>query len=129
MNPNQVRNAGLSGLFLILFFVAGCSPNWNPPAIGPDRAARVVTAGDIQGSGATNAWEVLERTGIYMPSGASPLIPEAQSRREHASAPKVMVDGVPMLELRLLRDIPANVISSVRILSSVVVIQTRVPGQ
>jgi hypothetical protein len=86
--------------------------------------ARINSIGDIQHSGATNAWEVLERTGVYMPSAASPLAPEAQARCEHASAPRVAVDGVPMLELRLLRDIPVNVISSMRIVSNVIVIRT-----
>jgi hypothetical protein len=124
MNPNHVGLAGRVGSAALLLLVSACGSNWNPPAIGPDRGARVISVGEIQHSGATNAWEVLERTGFYMPSGASPLVPEAQSRREHASAPRVMVDGVPMLELRLLRDIPVNVISSVRVISSVVVIRT-----
>lgn len=124
MNLHRVRTAGRVGSTVFLLILAGCGTSWNPPALGPDRGARVITAGEIRHLGATNAWEVLERTGVYIPSGASPLVPEAQSRREYAGAPKVMVDGVPMLELRLLRDIPANVISSVRIISSVVVIRT-----
>jgi hypothetical protein len=124
MNPDQVRLAARIGAAALVLVIAGCGSNWNPPAIGPDRGARVISVGEIQTSGATNAWEVLERTGFYMPSSASSLVPEAQSRREHASAPRVMVDGVPMLELRLLRDIPANVIASVRVVSSVVVIRT-----
>jgi hypothetical protein len=124
MNPTLVRHLGRLSSAALLVLATGCGSNWNPPALGPDRGARVITVGEIEHSGATNAWEVLERTGIYMPSAATSLVPEAQSRREHASAPRVMVDGVPMLELRLLRDIPANVISSVRIISSVVVIRT-----
>ncbi|MBA2669698.1 MAG: hypothetical protein H0U67_04945 [Gemmatimonadetes bacterium] len=124
MNPSHVRLAGRVCSAVLLFLVAGCGANWNPPAIGNDPGARIISIGDIQHSGATNAWEVLERTGVYMPSAASPLVPEAQSRREHASAPRVVVDGVPMLELRLLRDIPVNVISSMRIVSNVIVIRT-----
>jgi len=125
MNLHPVSTAGRVGsVVLLVLLLAACGTGWNPPAIGPDRGARVITAGEIRDLGATNAWEVLERTGIHMPAATSPLVPEAQSRREYASAPKVMVDGVPMLELRLLRDIPASVISSVRIVSSVVVIRT-----
>ncbi len=124
MNPTRVRFAGRVGSAVLLLGLAGCGSNWNPPAIGPDRGARVISVGEIQMSGATNAWEVLERTGFYMPTTASSLVPESQSRRENASAPRVMVDGVPMLELRLLRDIPANLIASVRVVSSVVVIRT-----
>jgi hypothetical protein len=124
MNLSHVRLAGRLCTAVLLVLAAGCSSNWNPPAIGNDRGARIISIGDIQHSGATNAWEVLERTGVYMPTAASPLVPEAQSRREHASAPRVVVDGVPMLELRLLRDIPVNVISSMRIVSNVIVIRT-----
>jgi hypothetical protein len=109
---------------LLLLLPAACGTGWNPPAIGPDRGARVLTAGEIRHLGAANAWEVLEQTGIHMPVAPSSLVPQAQARREYASAPRVMVDGVPMVELRLLRDIPASVISSVRIFSSVVVIRT-----
>jgi hypothetical protein len=124
MNPFLVKRAGRACSAVLVFLIAACGTNWNPPAVGRDPGARIISIGDIQHSGATNAWEVLERTGIYMPSAASPLVPEAQSRREHASAPRVVVDGVPMLELRLLRDIPVNVISSMRIVSNVIVIRT-----
>jgi hypothetical protein len=124
MNLHRVRLVGRSCSAFLLLLAAGCGSNWNPPALGADQSARVISIGEMRQSGATNAWEVLERTGIHMPSAVSPLIPESQSRRENGTAPRVLVDGVPMLEVRLLRDIPVNVISSMRIISNVIVIRT-----
>jgi len=124
MNLHRVRLVGRYCSVVGLLLVAGCGSNWNPPALGADQSSRTISIGEMRQSGATNAWEVLERTGIHMPTSVSSLIPASQSRRENASAPRVLVDGVPMLEVRLLRDIPVNVISSMRIISDVIVIRT-----
>src|SRR5690606_10285992 len=95
----------------------GCGATSLPLAVGTGQSRRVITAAEIQRSGATNAWEVLERNGTPLAIDEEAMPEPARSRLEFARLPRVVVDGIQMLEIRLLRDIPANVISRIRILS------------
>lgn len=95
----------------------GCGGASLPLAVGTGQSSRIITAAEIQRSGATNAWEVLERNGTALAIADEAMPEPARSRLEFARLPRVVVDGIQMLEIRLLRDIPANVISRIRILS------------
>jgi hypothetical protein len=97
---------------LIAPLLGGCAGSFGQT--GPP--ARVITADDIERLGAHDAWEALERSG-------APLLAEPIGRSRPAThyiteIPRVIVDGVQMLEIRLLRDIPASLISRIWIESA-----------
>lgn len=99
------------------FLLMGCSVGVLPLGLGSGPPKQVITAAEIQDSGATNAWEVLERNGASLQL-ADERMPERERKRlELTDLPRVVVDGIQMLEVRLLRDIPAHLISRIRILS------------
>lgn len=77
---------------------------------------RTITAAEIRQSGASDAWEILEQNGTEIRIPAQPRDRSAASYI--AAIPRVIVDGVQMIELRLLRDIPAGIISRIRIVPS-----------
>lgn len=98
-------------------FLVGCSISSFPLGVGSGPPKRVITAAEIQQSGATNAWEVLERSGTSLEIADERMPKRERSRLELMDLPRVVVDGIQMLEVRLLRDIPAHLISRIRILS------------
>jgi hypothetical protein len=97
---------------LVVPLLAGCAGSFGKT--GPP--ARVITAADIERLGAHDAWEALERSGA--PLRAEPVGRSRSATGYIADIPRVIVDGVQMLEIRLLRDIPASLISRIWIESA-----------
>lgn len=116
VTKRRVRPSQLVLALPLLLWGCGTAPLSLASGIGQPR--RVITAAEIERSGATNAWEALERTGTPLQIEDEAMPEAARSRLALARLPRVVVDGIQMLEIRLLRDIPANVISRIRILSS-----------
>ena len=104
---------------LLPLALAACSVSLAPPGTPAGAANKVITAAEIQALGATNALEALEQSGTHLEIDEVGLPRRARTSLDLAQLPKVIVDGVQMLEVRLLRDIPASVISSIRILSGI----------
>lgn len=123
-SPNfaQVRPVFALGIIAALGACAGMSTGHVKP-LRPDH--RVITADEIEKSGATDAWEVLRKAGTYLSfresySGA----PVRMSRRGRSSiyldeTPVVIVDGVRLIDFRALQQIRAQAILTVRILTGV----------
>ncbi len=111
--------------FLLLMSLGGCGTLQTANIRSPVQPGRLITADEIEKSGATDAWEVLRKTGTYLSfresySGA----PVRMTRRGRSSiylddTPVVIVDGVRLIDFRALQQIRAQAISTVRILTGV----------
>jgi outer membrane cobalamin receptor len=83
----------------------------------------MITGEQIRRSGATDAWEALRRTGTHLNMREGPTgQPSRLSRRGPSSIllsnePLVVIDGARMIDFRTLRQVPAQIIASIRILS------------
>jgi len=96
-----------------------------PKQIKP--AGELITARAIAHTDARNAWEVLQRDGHFsMDETANGDPARLASRRGRSSillagsdVPLVYVDGVQLLDLRMLREITAESIESIRILNGI----------
>jgi len=109
-------------------FLLACQPAAiERPRPDPD-GGRVITAEAIARSGATDAWDALKRTGVLLSLGESwngdPS--QLQSRRGRSSivlrnsdTPLVVLDGTRLNDIRTLRQIAAQSISQIRILSGI----------
>lgn len=119
-NPDlQMRRLLVHGLLGLLVLpsslvLAGCSAPLQVSSTSVPQP-RVITSSEIRLSGANDAWEVLERNGDLLHEFAAQESEPQQRSGLLRSIPRVIVDGVQMLEVRLLRDIPAHLISSIRI--------------
>lgn len=84
----------------------------------PTQDSRLMTAEEIHDSGASNAWDAIRRTvGLSLtensrgePAGVSA---RGQSSFHLDDTPVVVVDGVRVMDLRLLRSIDARTISTI----------------
>jgi len=92
------------------------------------RDRHLITATDIAGWNATNAWDALQRSGAALTFRETPGGDPArlQTRRGRSSillresdTPLVVLDGVRLTDYRALRQIPATTIHSIRILSAI----------
>jgi hypothetical protein len=102
------RPFGLLTVLALVPLLSGCAGVLSPAASPP---ARVITADEIERLGAHDAWEALERSGTAL---RSEEIGRSRSASHYITdIPRVIVDGVQMLEIRLLRDIPASLISRI----------------
>jgi outer membrane cobalamin receptor len=83
----------------------------------------VITAEQIRKSGATDAWDALRRVGTHLSMRESStgqparLGNRGQSSLLLSSEPLVVIDGVRMVDFRSLNSVPAEIISSIRILA------------
>jgi outer membrane cobalamin receptor len=103
----------------------------HPAASGARRSPRdrhLITAADIAGWNATNAWDVLRRSGAMLSFREGPNGEPArlQTRRGRSSVqlrtsdtPLVIYDGARLVDFRALRSIPANSIMTIRILNGI----------
>lgn len=91
-------------------------------------SGRIIGHETIVGYGVTNAWEVLRKSGYFLtsrddgPNGGVGI----RSKRGRTSLllvgsdiPRVMMDGAPVADLRLLRDVPASSIAWIQIFSGI----------
>jgi outer membrane cobalamin receptor len=116
-------------LALVPFVVAlGCRSgggNHDPPG---DKvyAAHVITAEAIERSGATDAWEILKKLSTMARATESydGQPQRLQPKRGHGSIvlrddPMVYIDGVPLSDLRSLRQLGAHDIDSIEEMGSI----------
>jgi outer membrane cobalamin receptor len=82
---------------------------------------KTFTADDIARSGATTAWEVLRRSGshISLSDGTVPVGRRGRSSIVLSNPPLVYIDGARLVEFNNLRQLPADHIDSMRILSGI----------
>lgn len=123
-------NRPLLAVALVPLLLGACATSATPgggdAAPGPE-AGRVIDAEAIAESKAANAWEVLRDLAIVNTTETPGKgIYRMRGRRGRSSLslassdiPLVVVDGVRVIELGTLRQIPANVIESVRVLSAI----------
>jgi len=111
-----------------LCIAAGCKTGGTHPESPKDEAyhAHVITAEAIQRSGATDAWEVLKRLSTTArATEAYDGEPERlHPKRGHGSLvlrddPVVYVDGVPLSDIRALRQIGASDIDNIEEMGSI----------
>jgi outer membrane cobalamin receptor len=109
---------------LFVLGVSGCS-HANHPARSSFPQGRLITSAEIERLGATDAWDVLRRSGTHISTGQTARgEPTRMARRGRSSialsdAPLVYLDGAHLTEISLLRQLPANNIGSMRILSGI----------
>ena len=115
-------------VLLPICVVVGCKTGGNYSNLSSDQAyhAHVITAEAIERSGATDAWEVLKRLSTTARTTES-YDGEPQRlhpRRGHGSLylrddPVVYVDGVPLSDIRALRQIGASDIDNIEEMGSI----------
>lgn len=126
MSWHAVRTARSFAVPLgLLWLVPGCGgPTMQSGPSGPAEG-RLITAEQIEGMGARNAWEVLARAHVPLsfsegrggePAGLSRRGPRSLTSR---SDPLVIVDGVRTEGLGLLRDLAASDIAGIRVMSGI----------
>lgn len=90
-----------------------------------DRQGRVISAAEIEKTGARNAWEALRRSGTHlrMTEGARGEPGTVRKRGAGSivlsNAPTVVLDGVLLVDFRSLVEVPARIIEEIRILNGI----------
>lgn len=111
---------------LSLAALPGCASIRALDATQAEPGGRFITEEMIAAYNAPNAWEVLRHTGLFhMSRDAGTGKPaEIKSRRGRTSVvlygsdiPRVIVDGARLIDLRALRDIPAESIAWIQVLN------------
>ena len=116
---------GFVPLLLLLSSLAGCSVVQASKRSTEAPFGRVITAAQIERSGATDAWDVLRRSSTSLSlSERGNGEPSRIARRGQSSVflkdvPRVFVDGMEMSDFRYLRQVPANSIVTMRILTGI----------
>ncbi len=108
--------------------LAGCRPPSHINQSSASPPGRNISEETIAGYAVTNAWEVLRKTGFFVvarddgPSGDASV----RSRRGRTSlilagsdVPRVMIDGAPVPDVRLLRSVPASSIAWIQLLNAI----------
>ena len=90
-----------------------------------DRQGKVISAAEIEKSGARNAWEALRRSGTHLrlTEGARGEPGTVRKRGDGSmvlsNAPTVVLDGVLLVDFRALIEVPARIIEEIRILNGI----------
>lgn len=143
MSPVLVRAVAASCALLI----GGCAANLRPPP-ATRHSARLITREDIERTGAVDAYEALKRASTFLKIGEQKSGDIRASERGNSSillSPQIMlvVDEVRMLNLNSLKDIRADAVESMEMLSGaeatplygtgssngVLVVRTRIPPE
>jgi hypothetical protein len=105
---------------MVLAAAAGCTAHTPPPSTNtPSTVARHISAAEIQASGARDAWEVLRRLGRFQlresASGEPLRIRPSRGRSTLLlhDDPVVLLDGVRLVDIKVLRNVRASTIASV----------------
>lgn len=118
---SPVRRSVLALSLLVLLPACGANQTITPRRSSAE--GRMITAEQIRKSGATNAWDALRRVGTHLAmretSNGQParLMNRGPSSILLSSEPLVVIDGVRMIDFRTLNTVPADIISSIRILA------------
>lgn len=108
-----------------LLVMAGCGAAALPPTQAGPVGGRIITAEQIERTGARNAWDALVRAHVHLGFfEARTGQPERVSRRgtrslTSGSEPLVIVNGARTEGLQLLHDIPAGDIASIRLIGGI----------
>jgi hypothetical protein len=90
-----------------------------------DRQGKVISAAEIEKSGARNAWDALRRAGTHLRLTEGARGEPGTVRKRGAgsmvlsNAPTVVLDGVLLVDFRTLIEVPAVIIEEIRILNGV----------
>ena len=141
MSPVLVRAVAASCALIL----GGCAAKMLPPP-APRHSARLITREDIERSGAADAYEALKRAGTFLKIAEQKSGEIRASERGNSSillSPQILlvVDEVRMLNLNSLKDIRADAVESMEMLSGaeatplygtgssngVLVVRTRIP--
>ncbi len=114
---NDVRSRAV--LLWLVLLASGCSAATLPPRSAGLGAGLVITAEEIERTGAKNAWEALRRANLPLAFREDRIgRPLHFSRRGGLTSPLVVVDGTLTHGLELLYQIAAGDISSIRVLEA-----------
>jgi outer membrane cobalamin receptor len=111
-----------------LLIAAGCKTGGSHPDAPKDEAyhAHVITAAAIERSGATDAWEVIKRlsTTARAQEAYDGEPQRLHPKRGHGSLylrddPIVYIDGVPLTDIRALRQLGASDIDNIEEMGSI----------
>ncbi len=116
------RTAVARLLGLSIFLACSHAPRPDSTLTGPGRF--LVTEEKIRASGATTAWEALRRTVPMVQFRENRGAPSRIQRRGTASIylddePRVFVDHVLLLDLKILASMPASDIGSIEVLNGI----------
>jgi outer membrane cobalamin receptor len=130
----------------LVLTLAACGATRREPDLKPRHSARLITREDIERTGATDGYEALKRAGSYLILGERKGGDIRASERGRSSiilSPQILlvVDEVMMMDLNTLRDIRADAIEWMRVMSGaeatpiygtpasngVLVVRTRIP--
>ncbi len=116
--PSKPATLGLLGVTLFL----GCSLNRSGQGVDAEQEGQLITAEQIRLSGASTGWDVLRRFGEHLTIADHERGPVRVTRRGResiyiAESPVLLVDGVRVSNFRVLTQLPARDIESMRILT------------
>lgn len=121
MSESAIRSAGARAILLCLVVLApACSTLQSRPRAAAPAPGKLITAAQIERTGARTAWEALRRSHVqlsFFENGAGEPHRLAQ-RGTFQQAPLIVIDGLPAADgFRQLSQLPAEVILSIRVLS------------
>jgi|GEM_PF-3102484 len=123
-NDRIVRMLRALGQCVMAFALIGCGVGVSPGEV-PPKPGRVITADQIAGMGVTNAWQILERAHAHLglvEGGHGPATGVTRRGRRSltaASEPLVIVNGMRIAGTRILGDIRAHDIASIRVIGGI----------
>lgn len=142
----RVRRTALIAIALTGMISPACSARMPKQTPEPRREARLITRADIERTGAVNGWDALKRAGSYLNLGerrSGEIRASERGRSSFLLSPQLLliVDEIVMNDLNILRDIPADNIEWIRVMSGseatrsygtpasngVLVVRTRIP--
>lgn len=142
------QRPALIALAVAVVILPACGPRAPKSASEPKRHAGFITRADIERTGAVNGWDALKRSGSYLTLGerrSGEIRASGRGRSSFLLSGQLLliVDEVAMNDLNILRDIPADNIEWMRILSGaeatptygtpasngVLVVRTRIPPE
>lgn len=120
MARHTFKPAALGAMSLAL--VLGCSLNRSGTGAGVEQEGQLITAEQIRASGASTGWDVLRRFDEHLSISDHARGPVRVTRRGRESiyipeSPMLLVDGVRVSNFRVLTQLPARDIASMRILT------------
>jgi outer membrane cobalamin receptor len=117
MRSPFLRGSSLAAAILVSTACAHPQPSQQAPGPKAGAGTRVVTEEQIQRSGATTAWEALQYTiPFYRFDDTGQAHHRGQSSILLPDRPRILLDGVDLMEFGVLMHIPASDISSIKVL-------------
>lgn len=116
MRSSILRAATFPGL-AALFIGCGRLPAKQAPTPGASPGQRIITAQEIQRTGATSAWQALQYTVPFYRFNVNGTVRHrAQQSILLHDRPKILVDGIDLTEFGVLMQMPASDLQSIVVL-------------